>query len=129
MCGRVVSALTSDELLRIAKAKQIYNSLKYKSSYNIGPERHLAGILMKNTNKVKHYEANELDTPENQQDYSGNENRITTTEEKINNISQTQKKSINIEEEAVTNNSEDEKENFFLNKIYVREKEIIQSEE
>jgi len=56
MCGRVICALTSDELLDISKAKEMKNSMKYKKSYNIGPERYLPGILQKNyLNKRKSF--------------------------------------------------------------------------
>jgi hypothetical protein len=42
MCGRVVVAMDSETLLRIAKAKQLRNGVKYKQSYNMMPGRYLA---------------------------------------------------------------------------------------
>jgi len=68
MCGRVICALSSDELLKIAKAKAINNSMKYRKSYNIGPERYLAGIFKKNTNRnFKEKEMDIIDKEESQE--------------------------------------------------------------
>lgn len=119
MCGRVVSALSSDELLRIAKAKAINNLMKYRKSYNIGPERYLAGILKKNTNR--NYKGKEIEFYENQEnDMDNNENSIIE-EKKIDSIDENEKIKIikNKEDKIIV--AENAKENLSLDKNDVKE--------
>lgn len=46
MCGRIVNALDSATMLKIAKARMMRKALDYKKSYNISPGKYLPGIYI-----------------------------------------------------------------------------------
>jgi len=117
MCGRVICALSSDELLKIAKAKAINNSMKYRKSYNIGPERYLAGIFKKNTNR--NFKEKEMDIIDKEESQENNQKIFA-----INNIeksSEDSEKNQNKSQEGLTNNAENEKENLYLDSFSAKE--------
>lgn len=98
MCGRVICALNSDVLMKIAKSSQMINSMKYRKSYNIGPDCYLPGVFRKKQIKYTNREFQEITTTSNniksekpgrkdkEEDQDGHKNEVR--DEKEQNVSQ-----------------------------------------